>query len=572
MTLIITVATPQCIYQSADYRLTDLRTGATRDFDTQKIVFVNAFSWAASVCFAGVGRTPSVDVGEWLQRVAQAISPSDPFDVLLEALMSADAWLAGLPPPNNRHSFSVGAFVGSRPVVALISNFESLSGDARALTTEGLYLQQFEPSKPMTFVSGQKGALPRYERRLLSRLVAHDPSTDGMYSALARANRRASDRSRYVSPGCFTAYVRNTGEGGGSSQGMGNARLPSAVEVPMPDVVKNLLDEQFGAGRWTPKGFSVARSEPTKEFHRTQLKERPNDPNSHSNFGAFLVDVEKDPIRAERAYRRALELDPRHINALGNLANVLAARGELEEAEACYVSAVQAPGSGHENAAWNYANFLITYRGDRKAAMEILKQGIAANPDSARLLVRFSEEAILARRPDDALAILSTAREKNANQEQVEACHAVALQLSGASTADCIAAYRTALALTPGDANLQLNLAQLLYLRGDAEQAGSLLRASLRGALDPSARLEGHVYLLCYCGVLPVGVASVTRTLLADGGRLNWNVQANIEQVRERDPHLALLASEFVKCMQTGDDRRLDRAIDNYEAGTTVRV
>lgn len=568
MTLIITVATPRCIYQSADYRLTDLRTGATRDFDTQKILFVNAFSWAASVCFAGVGRTQSVDVGEWLQQVTHAISPRDPFDALLKALMSADAWLAGLPPPNNRHSFSVGAFVGSRPVVALISNFESLSGDTRAVATAGLYIQQLEPSGPMTFVSGHREALPRDERRLLSRLAAHDPSIGAMNSALARANKIASGRSRYVSPGCFTAHVRNTGEGGGSPQGTGNVGLPSAIAMPMPDLVKDLLDKQFGPGRWTSRGFGVGRSEPTEEFHRTQLKEKPNDPNSHSNFGAYLVDVKKDPVGAERAYRRALEFDPSHINALGNLANILAARGELREAETCYVSAVKTPGSGHENAAWNYAKFLITHRGDRQSAMEILKQGIAANPDSARLLVRFAEEATLARRPDDALAALSTAREKNANQEQVEACHAIALQLSGASTADCIAAYRTALAISPEDANLQLNLAQLLYLRGDAEQAGSLLRASLRGALDPSARLEGHLYLLCYCGVPPDVVASATRTLLAEGGRLNWDVQPNLEHVRGGDSHLALLASEFVKCMQTGDDRRLGRAIANYEEGT----
>jgi Flp pilus assembly protein TadD len=568
LTLIITVATPRCIFQSADYRLTDLRTGATRDFTTQKVVFVSAFSWAACVCFAGVGRTLSgVDVSEWLQQITQAISPRDPFDVLLKALMSADDWLAGLPPPNNRHSFSVGAFVGSRPVVALISNFESLSGDARAIATESLSLQQLQPSGTMTFVSGHREALPREERRQLAKLAAHNPSTEGMYSALARANRRASGRSRYVSAACFTAHVRNTGEGGGSPQGTGDARLPSALAIPMQDVVKDLLDKQFGPGQWTSKGFAVGRSEATEEFHRTQLKEKPNDPNSHSNFGAYLADVKKDPVGAERAYRRALELDPTHINALGNLSNVLAARGELKAAEACYVLAVQAPGAGHENAAWNYANFLITHKDDRSAAMEILKRGITANPDSARLLIRLAEEAIIARRPGDALATLNTAREKNGNQEQVEACHAIALHLSGASTADCIAAYRTALALRPEDANLQLNLAQLLFLRGDAGQAESLLRASLRGDLDPSARLEGHVYLLCYCGVLPQVVARATRALLAEGGRLIWDVQANIEQVRQRDPRLALLASEFVKCMESGDDRGLDQAIDNCEQG-----
>ena len=43
VTLNITVATDRCIYQSADYRLLDLRTDKTFDFDTQKIVFVHTF-------------------------------------------------------------------------------------------------------------------------------------------------------------------------------------------------------------------------------------------------------------------------------------------------------------------------------------------------------------------------------------------------------------------------------------------------------------------------------------------------------------------------------------------------
>jgi hypothetical protein len=46
MTLNLTVTTRRCIYQSADYRLLDLKTGETFDFETQKIVLVNAFGGA----------------------------------------------------------------------------------------------------------------------------------------------------------------------------------------------------------------------------------------------------------------------------------------------------------------------------------------------------------------------------------------------------------------------------------------------------------------------------------------------------------------------------------------------
>jgi hypothetical protein len=62
MTLVLTVVSAKIIYQSADYRLTDLTTGAYGDFDTQKVFLVNALAWNATVAFAGVGRVGDVDV------------------------------------------------------------------------------------------------------------------------------------------------------------------------------------------------------------------------------------------------------------------------------------------------------------------------------------------------------------------------------------------------------------------------------------------------------------------------------------------------------------------------------
>jgi hypothetical protein len=128
MTLNITVATPRCIFQSADYRLLDWATGQLTDFETEKIVLLtNNFRWNATICFAGVGRTHRVDVGNWLARCVAAIQPDDPLERLLGQLQTADEWLAEVPPPQNRHSFSVGAFVGGRPVFALVSNFEAVN-------------------------------------------------------------------------------------------------------------------------------------------------------------------------------------------------------------------------------------------------------------------------------------------------------------------------------------------------------------------------------------------------------------------------------------------------------------
>src|SRR5262245_6579257 len=108
MTLNITVVTPRCIFQSVDFRVTDIRTGKWVDFETQKLTLVNAFRWSATVCFSGVGRTHQLNVGEWLAERVAAIDPAGTFEDLIDELLKADAWLASVQAPHNRHSFSVG--------------------------------------------------------------------------------------------------------------------------------------------------------------------------------------------------------------------------------------------------------------------------------------------------------------------------------------------------------------------------------------------------------------------------------------------------------------------------------
>ena len=547
----------------------DVRTGKVTDFETQKIVVVQTSSWSATICFAGVGRTSTVDVSQWLADLAASIALKDPFDRLLDDLLKADDWLSTVPAPNNLHSFSVGAFVGSEPVFALISNFEDPVGLARKVASDRLSLHKVRPGKPATYVSGQKAALSRPARRRLAALAAHDPQVENMYSALAQANEHAASQSRVISPACFTAHVRNTGEGGGRPHGADDRQLrsPLALMATLPDAVTDLLDKHFGPGQHRLRAFSMARSEPSDDYHQTQLREKPNDPDTHSNFGAFLMDHKKDTEGAERAYRRALELNQDHINALGNLANLVASRGDLKQAAELYKRALRTPGSGHENAAWNYANFLLFHFKDRAAAIQIFEQGIAANPDSGRLILGHAEQLMLDGRASVALSGVERAREKGADQAAVECCHACALHLSGAPIGQCIAAYRTAIALSPTTGALKLNLAQLLFLKGEDEEANALLREALKAGLDSSAQLEAHLYFLCHAGADPRSVAEATKALLKEGGRLQWDVSSNIASLRDRDPARANLAEALVEVMRgKTESERLDRLVSRFAA------
>lgn len=565
MTLNLTVTTRRCIYQSADYRLLDLRTGKTFDFEAQKIVLVNAFEWSATVCFAGVGRTHNLDVSQWLADRVASIQPNDPFERLIDELLTANDWLSTVSTPHNRHSFSVGAFVGSEPVFALVSNFEQPSGLAAAAASASLSVYKLRPTKPKTFVSGQKQAVTRPERRRLAALAARDLDPQRMYSALADVNRGAATRTTLVSPACFTAHVRLTGEGGGLAHDIGDRPFFPTFAIPADaqESITRLLDEQFGPGRAQLRGMSTGRFGASDEYHETQLREKPEDPNTHSNYGAFLVDVNGDLEGAERAYRKAIELDGNHVNALGNLANVLWAKGDRDQAATLYRKAIEA-GPGNEIVTGNYARFLLAECDDRQAAREMLDLGIATNPQSGRLLLLQAELTLQDGDALEALEGFRRAREKGADQAAVEAGYACALQMSGAPIGECIAAYRVAIVLNPENGALRLNLAQVLFIKGDDREANRNLPEAMRSGLDESAQLEAQFYLLSHTSSDPTEILQVTKTLLSGGARLRWNVRPNIETVRRRDPQKAVLLEIVSKAMAGEHQVSLDQVVARW--------
>jgi hypothetical protein len=130
--------------------------------------------------FRGCWTDTSRRRGQWLAEVVAGIQPDDPLEQLLERLQSADEWLGEVPPPRNRHSFSVGAFVGGRAHFALVSNFERINAPPRSVARDRLSVSLLRPAIASTFVSGDVGALSRPERRQLSKLAGTDPNPQRM--------------------------------------------------------------------------------------------------------------------------------------------------------------------------------------------------------------------------------------------------------------------------------------------------------------------------------------------------------------------------------------------------------
>jgi Flp pilus assembly protein TadD len=324
-----------------------------------------------------------------------------------------------------------------------------------------------------------------------------------------------------------------------------------AFPPPFRNVLVRLLDEQFGLGRAQLRSMPSARAEATDEFHQLQIREKPTDPSAHSNYGAFLKDKRGDSSGAERAYAKALELDPGHVNALGNLANLNWERGDTATAEALSRKALERKPLD-ENIVIHFARFLDGVKSDWVEASAILRAGIADHPESGGLHLLFGELGLLHGEAPAALESLRRAREKGADQAKVECAFACGLHMVGAGLGECLAAYQVAVALNPQNAALQLNLSQLLFLRGDDDEANRRLQEALPDGLDDGAMLEAAFYQLAHTPAEPGPVIRDVAERLARGVRLNWNVLPNIERVGKEQPKKAALL-EIVRKVMIGE-------------------
>jgi Flp pilus assembly protein TadD len=297
--------------------------------------------------------------------------------------------------------------------------------------------------------------------------------------------------------------------------------------------------------------MASVRADASDDYHKTQLRERPEDASVHSNYGVFLKEKKGDLEGAEREYRKAIELDSNHVNALGNWANLLGEKGDRDQAASLYRRALEAD-PGNENVTWNYARFFLREFDDCQAARDVLDCGIASHPESSRLLLLRAKLSLSSGNAVEALDDLRRAREQGADRTGVEVHYAFALQMCGAPIGECIAAYFLAIQLAPKDGALKLNLAQLLFIKGDDPEANRQLREAMRSGLDEPAQLEVQFYLLAHTSSDPSVIFQTTKSLLTRGARLRWNVRPNIETVRQRDPQKAVFL-ELVSEVMAGE-------------------
>ena len=111
-----------------------------------------------------------------------------------------------------------------------------------------------------------------------------------------------------------------------------------------------------------------------------------------------------DPQGAEDAYRRAVALDPRHMEALNNLGFALLRRDALEEAIECLRGALAV--DPHSPYVLNNLGDALWRSGDARAAAEAYRRAVAAQPAATELRAKLGRVLRSLGRLDEALESL----------------------------------------------------------------------------------------------------------------------------------------------------------------------
>lgn len=220
MTLNVTVLTPTVIYQSADFRLTNIKTGKPLPDPSPKTVTLAYRAWNGFITYTGVGswrdRYLSDYLVEWLTGPAD-LSMADVARIVAnkgtELLHDMEIYY-----PRRRHTFILAGFEEQEPRVFVISNFEDCFGNSREDIDDHLTVRTRATKhrkKATVIVTGYKRAVPLTDRRLLGSVAANYPG-DGLRirRRMAKLNADAAPRSNnMISPDCVVLSFRSDGTG-----------------------------------------------------------------------------------------------------------------------------------------------------------------------------------------------------------------------------------------------------------------------------------------------------------------------------------------------------------------------
>jgi Tfp pilus assembly protein PilF len=378
-----------------DFLLTDPVSGKALHYQTQKLASFSTPSWSALVAVAGVGVLNGQNIGEWVAAKLGQLSVDATLDDLLSVLKSAELDLASVSEVFRRHTFTVGAIVRGRSLVALVSNFQDLSsGNYRAVPGSTLEISIQRPARIRLFAAGSGASSLRPQDRLeLEGLARGGASQRKIQAKLREINVRVAGRDRTVSRGCYVASRLSGGTGTAQpyleAEQAGDFIPPDAKEVFQRTGI-DLVPKTDAQGN--PQPIRVVQEifaslDMSDGYFKRELTKRPDDAELWGNYGVFLQ-CRRRTAQAEAAFRRAEELDPASIRARHRLAAFLGER-ETTRAEALAIYADLVAAADIPTGLRSDFARLLDQAGDLDRA-EIEHAAAASAGDSAKARCRYA--------------------------------------------------------------------------------------------------------------------------------------------------------------------------------------
>jgi predicted TPR repeat methyltransferase len=233
---------------------------------------------------------------------------------------------------------------------------------------------------------------------------------------------------------------------------------------------------------------SYSANEPERTLHlaRRCARRYPDEPLPHNIMGAIQAKLGKHAA-AVKNFRKALAIEPRYPDALGNLCQSLKQLGQLDEAISLYRRLLALRPNDPETH-YDLANALMEV-GDFEGAVEAYGQSVALQPGSARAHYFLGYALDCAGRTSEAVHSYRNAIE--VDNGFIDAYLGIGQAMAGQEKFDmAISWFKDALKVDPNVAQAHHRLARALHLVGRRDEAIAAYQQCL--ALDPNHEEARH--------------------------------------------------------------------------------
>jgi len=323
---------------------------------------------------------------------------------------------------------------------------------------------------------------------------------------MAAVNRKAANRTEFVSEGCYAASELTTAKGEAQPflvEQTGEF-MPPDVEQMLANAGLKLNPKILPDGSRAPLrlvGATSARYSPSPNFFREQFKLRPGDSELWNNFGAY--EVGNGRVDAGRsAYERAVELDPQNYIAARNLGLLLwRTYGDRESGRRWVDVALQSSDENQRRETLSLlAEALLFTDGDVAAAGRLYEESIQGDPLTAPLarwgyyILHFEPP-----RHDEAEQYITDLIQREPQYGLATVVKAEFLWLIHGDVSGARALIESLLAKAPKDVMLLACAIHLCLVDGELDRAVELLRQLTRIEGSNSELVLSFSGLICLC-------------------------------------------------------------------------